>query len=53
MLGLTHATGDTQLVVFDLHDMTAYVSYSSSEGTAKGYQRRPIFVDIKQFFAPF
>jgi hypothetical protein len=36
-LGLTHQTGDTQLAVFDLENLLAYVSYSSSDGTVKAF----------------
>ena len=52
-LGLTHQTGDTQHVVFDLEEKVAIIAYSSSEGTAKAYERNPIFLDLDDFFAPF
>jgi len=52
-LGLSHQTGDTQLAVFDLESLLAYVSYSSSDGTVKAFERAPIKVDLAKLFKPF
>lgn len=52
-LGLTHQTGDTQLVVFDLENKIAFVSYPAADQTTKAFARSPIKVDLKQLFASF
>lgn len=53
ILGFSHQTGDTQLAVFDLENLQAYISYSSSDGKIKAYERSPIKVDLAQLFKPF
>jgi hypothetical protein len=52
-LGLSHQTGDTQLAVFDLENLLAYVSYSSSDGKTKAFERSPIKVKLSELFKPF
>jgi len=52
-LGLSHQTGDTQLAVFDLENLLAFVSYSSSDGTTKAFERAPIKVNLAELFKPF
>ena len=50
---MSHATGDTQLAVFDLENKLAFVSYSSADAKTKAYLRSPIKVDLAEFFKPF
>lgn len=50
---MSHQTGDTQLVVFDLENKVAYASYSSADATTKAFSRSPIKVDLGQLFQPF
>lgn len=52
-VGYSHQTGDTQLAVFDLESLTAYISYSSADGQVKAFNRRPIRVDLATLFKPF
>jgi len=52
-LGLTHQTGDTQLVVFDLENKVAYVSYPAADRSSKAYARAPIKVNLYELFADF
>lgn len=53
VVGLSHQTGDTQLVVFDLEASRMLVSYSEMGTGNEAYKRRPIDVDLRQLFSSF
>jgi hypothetical protein len=52
-VGLSHQTGDTQLVVFDLEARAALVSYSEHGTGVEAYRRSPIYLDFAELFKPF
>ena len=49
-VGNSHQTGDTQLVVFDLEQMKALISYSKFQENTKAFARQPIEVDFGKLF---
>lgn len=53
MVGLTHQTGDTQLVVFDLENNRMFVSYSEKGTGLEAYKRRPIEINTAELFETF
>lgn len=60
ILGLSHETGDTQHVVFDLTDQKMMVSYSrqtinekNETITEKAFERSPILVDMQSLWEQF
>ena len=53
MVGLSHETGNTQLVVFDLENQRMLVSYSEMGTGLEAFKRRPIDVDMRQLMSSF
>jgi hypothetical protein len=55
IVGGSHHTGNTQLVVFDLEAQKFLVSYSQNvgDGTFFAYARSPILVDMVPFWESF
>ena len=53
IVGNSHQTGDTQLVVFDLEQLKGLISYSKYKADIKAFVRRPIEVDFDTLFRPF
>ena len=50
VVGNSHSTGDTQLVVFDLEQMKALISYSKLNENVKAFVRQPIEIDLGKLF---
>jgi len=55
VVGGSHPTGDTQLVVFDLEASHFLISYSRNVGnkTEKAFNRSPIFIDMAPMWKNF
>ena len=60
IIGNSHATGDTQHVVFDLTEQQIMISYSrlyknekNETLVEKAYSRSPFLVDMKPLWLPF
>lgn len=60
VVGNSHETGDTQLVVFDLERQTVIISYSRNyenengeKVSEKAFTRSPIFVDMGRLWWDF
>jgi len=56
VLGLTHETGDTQFVVFDLENQSAMISYSRSYMSnnktvvEEAYRRSPFYINLNNMW---
>lgn len=50
---MSHQTGNTQLVVFDLENNKMLVSYSEKGTGVEAFKRRPIDVDTAELLRPF
>lgn len=59
VIGLSHQTGDTQLVVFNLESQEVMISYSRlyKDGNVtkveEAYRRSPVLVNMNNLWAPF
>lgn len=59
VIGLSHQTGDTQLVVFNLESQEVMISYSRlyKDGNVtkveEAYRRSPVLVNMNNLWVPF
>ena len=53
VIGLSHTTGDSQLVVFSLEQQVTYIAYSEYGSGKPAYGRPPIVLSTKELLTSF